>query len=166
MDTVLYFSYGSNMSTERLKNRVSSARIVTVAWLENHKLEFHKRSKDGSGKCDAVYIGNAKDIVYGVVFEMTVLEKQELDKSEGLGNGYEQKDISIITRNGGKLNAVTYYAKEIDPSLKPYRWYKEHVLRGAREHGLPSEYIATIEVVNAVPDLDRKRHEAELSIYS
>lgn len=165
MDTMLYFSYGSNMSTPRLTDRVPSARAVTIAQLHKHKLKFHKKSNDGSGKCDAEYTNNAEDIVYGVVFQISASEKQELDSKEGLRNGYEEKNVSVIAQNGEVLDAVTYYATRIDSSLKPYDWYKEHVTRGAHEHNLPPEYIATIDAINSIPDPDKKRHVKELSIY-
>ncbi|PUB91560.1 MAG: hypothetical protein DBP01_01735, partial [gamma proteobacterium symbiont of Ctena orbiculata] len=37
--------------------------------------------------------------------------------------------------------AYTYYATFIDRTLKPYQWYKHHVLTGALEYGLPAPYI-------------------------
>ena len=52
--TMLYFAYGSNMLTERLKARVSSATPIGKANLSDHGLRFHKKSKDGSGKCDII----------------------------------------------------------------------------------------------------------------
>lgn len=119
MNTVLYFAYGSNMSVARLENRVSSVQVITIARLDNHQLRFHKRSRDGSGKCNAKCVGDAADTVYGVLFEMTVSKKRLLDENEGLGNGYGQKDISVIASNGETLTAQYYYATEIDNSLKP-----------------------------------------------
>lgn len=165
MSTIFYFSYGSNMSTPRLTNRVPSARVVSIAQLRLHRLKFHKKSRDGSGKCDVEYTSNANDLVYGVVFQISASEKKELDRKEGLGNGYKEKTVSVITQNGEILETVTYYATSIDSTLKPYDWYKEHVLRGAREHGLPPGYIASIEAVNAIADPDKSRYEKELSIY-
>ena len=165
MNTVLYFAYGSNMSVARLEDRVSSVKVITKARLSNHQLKFHKRSPDGSGKCNAKHVGNASDIIYGVVFEMSVSQKQLLDEYEGLGNGYDQKDISVIASNEKTLIATYYYATEIDNSLKPYEWYKQHVLQGAYEHGLPPDYIASIESIKTVQDLNTKRHERELFIY-
>lgn len=162
---MLYFSYGSNMSTLRLADRVQLVRVVTVARLYKHKLKFHKKGKDSSGKCDAVYTNNEGDIVHGVVFEMAASEKLKLDGREGLNNGYEERTVSIYTKGGEELEAVMYYATHIEPSLKPYGWYKEHVLRGAREHGLPAEYIDAIEKIKAILDPDQRRHEKELSIY-
>ena len=51
--TLLYFAYGSNLHPERLRERVPSAESLGVARLEAHVLRFHKRGRDGSGKCDA-----------------------------------------------------------------------------------------------------------------
>lgn len=162
---MLYFSYGSNMSTPRLTNRAPAARAVGVARLQKHRLRFHKKSKDNSGKCDAERTNDEKDVVYGVVFEIEDSEKSKLDIQEGLGNGYEEKCVFLCAHGGKKLKAVTYYATSTDPKLKPYEWYKEHVVRGAREHGLPEEYINAIATVEAIPDPDKSRHKSELSIY-
>ncbi|MGA8276571.1 MAG: gamma-glutamylcyclotransferase family protein [Rhodanobacteraceae bacterium] len=161
---MLCFSYGSNMSVARLQDRVPSARFVAVATLAAHRLRFHKVSNDGSGKCDAVETGDPKDQVIGVVYEIADVEKSALDRKEGLGSGYEEKEVEVTT-DQGKLTALMYFATAVDSALKPYRWYKKHVLVGARENGLPSEYIVQIEEVEAIDDPDTKRHERELEIY-
>jgi gamma-glutamylcyclotransferase len=82
------FAYGSNMYSRRLMNRVKSAKFVAKGFLKQHKIAFHKISKDGSGKADCYFTGDNKDIIWGVVFEIADNEKPVLDKYEGLGNGY------------------------------------------------------------------------------
>lgn len=154
------------MSTLRIKHRVGSATAVSTARLPGHSLRFHKRSIDGSAKCDIVQTDNRFDIVHGVVFEIPASEKPILDQYESLGNGYAEKQVSVILPHGESLVASTYYATHIDASLSPYHWYKEHVIRGAREYGLPAEHIAAIEAVPSIPDPDRDNHIKELSIYS
>lgn len=153
------------MSTPRLIDRVPSAKAVLVARLERHRLKFHKSSKDGSGKCDIEFTNDQNDVVYGVVFQILVSDKTELDKKEGLGRGYKEKSVSVVGEDGESVNAVTYYATNIDSSLKPYYWYKEHVVRGAKEHNLPAVYIKSIEAVESDPDPDPKNNKKELSIY-
>ena len=165
MNSVFYFAYGSNMSLQRLHQRVSAVRMVSVARLDHHILKFHKKSDDGSGKCDAYYVDNPEENVYGIVFELKISQLHILDRYEGLGEGYEQKSVQVGTPDSGTLGALTYYATEIDSSLKPYQWYKEHVLYGANEHNLPKNYINQIENVAAIPDLNASRHEKELRIY-
>jgi hypothetical protein len=41
--------------------------------------------------------------------------------------------------------------------LRPYSWYKRFVVEGARQHGLPADYIAGIEALPAAEDPDQNR---------
>lgn len=154
------------MSLARLRQRVPSAQRIGPARLQAHVLKFHKISaRDGSAKCDAAHSGNPDDILMGVVFEIDAAEKPRLDQAEGLGYGYEQKQVKVTGDDGASIEAFTYYATRIDPGLKPFDWYKQHVLIGARENALPPDYIAAIETIESIPDPDRQRHDAETAIY-
>lgn len=148
-----------------MMHRVESATVITTAHLTGHLLRFHKKSADGSAKCDIEYTENPDDKVYGVIFHILQNEKHILDTYEGLGNGYEEKQVSAYLPDGRVITASTYYATHIDTSLQPFHWYKEHVIRGAREHALPADHIAAIEAVESIADPDKTNHSAELSIY-
>jgi len=152
------------MSTPRLVKRVPSARALGRALLRRHMLRFHKIGKDGSAKCDAHAVATDNG-VWGVVFDMSPRHKGLLDRAEDLGVGYLEKKVRLLSPTGETLHAVTYYAIRTDASLRPFHWYKEHVLRGAREHALPPDYIARIEAVPSLDDPEPGRQEAELSIY-
>ena len=165
MENIIYFAYGSNMSTPRIQRRVESVTVLSTGHLPEHVLRFHKRSVDGSAKCDIEHTQHPDDKVYGVIFEIHTSEKAVLDQYEGLGNGYEEKCVSTYLPDGRVIAATTYYATHIDASLQPYHWYKEHVLRGAREHALPDEHIAAIEAIGSIADPNQSNHAAELSIY-
>ena len=154
---VRYFAYGSNMLTARLRERVPFATPIGIGQLEGHALRWDKRSwRDGSGKCDAEFTGKRSDVVWGVVFEIDPEEKLALDQAEGLGNGYMEKAVNILTE-AGPITAVTYLATDKDASLRPYHWYKALVIAGAREHGLPSSYRTLLELVITVSDPDPTR---------
>jgi gamma-glutamylcyclotransferase len=161
-----YFSYGSNMSSRRILARVPTARKVSTAVLERHRLAFHKVSNnDATAKCDARETGLKEDRIHGVLFMISEQDKLILDRYEGLGRGYEEKIVRVVLTGGEVTEAVTYYATRIDPELKPLDWYKTHVLRGAREHGLPENYVQAIEAIEHIEDTNKKRRERELSIY-
>lgn len=166
MKTMLYFSYGSNMSSRRLLERAPSATFLSIATLKEHRLRFHKKSRDGSGKCDAEYTANPDDCVMGVVFMMSASDKKELDRKECLGFGYEEKTVTVMLENGNRIETSTYFAVETDATLNPWSWYKKHVLRGARENNLPHDYISIIEKIRSLPDPDMDRHAQELAIYA
>ena len=155
-----YFAYGSNMLTSRLRKRVPSCEFVTTAKLLRHQLRFHKRSSDRSSKCNAFLTGVDADVIWGAVFNIPTAEKTTLDEAEGLGSGYNEKMVDLITPAGERLRAITYYADDtaIVEGLFPYTWYKDLVLSGAIEHGLPADYVAaSIAAVTAIKDPDVSR---------
>ena len=153
--TIRVFAYGSNLCLERIAERAPSARAVAVGVLAGHSLRWHKRGRDGSGKCDAFATGDPHDLVHGVVYEMTGADKAALDRVEGLDVHYFEKPVTIQQKEGGFLDAVTYVANplRIDAALLPTREYKTWVTTGARQHDLPPAWIATLE---ATPTLDEK----------
>ena len=158
-EPVVYFAYGSNMSTARLRERMPSCKPLGIATLPGHALHFHKRSTDKSGKCNAVASGNDNSVI-GVLFSFDPAERATLDKAEGVGNGYEHAMVTVINDKGRRRKVLTYLATPdyIDDSLKPYCWYKDFVLEGGREHGLPPEYIADyIQSVEAIEDSNKAR---------
>lgn len=155
------FAYGSNMCTARLQARVPSARPVGVAMLPGHALRFHKRGwRDGSGKGDAARCGDAGAVVHGVVFRIDPAEKAALDRIEGLGRGYDERGARVTAPDGVVHEAWMYQAARsaIDPAAVPFRWYRDLVLAGAREHGLPDDYVRDhIVAVPTCPDPDTAR---------
>jgi len=161
----LYFAYGSNMSLRRLRARVPSAQKFCRARLPLHQLRFHKQSHvDGSAKCDAFFTGASSDNVEGVIYQFNLSEQPKLDSVEGVGNGYEIKQVTLITEQGD-LIAYTYIATDIDNALLPFDWYKQHVLVGAKENRLPQSYIDEIIAVPVTQDVDKLRRQRELGLY-
>jgi hypothetical protein len=158
-EPVVYFAYGSNMSTARLRKRMPSCKPLGIATLPGHALRFHKRSRDKSGKCNAFASGNGHSVI-GVLFSFDPAERAKLDEAEGVGSGYEHAMVTVINDIGRRRKVLTYLATpdHIDDSLKPYGWYKSFVLEGGKEHGLPPEYMATyIQSVEAIEDPNKTR---------
>jgi cation transport regulator ChaC len=159
-----YFAYGSNMLTRRLKapHRAPSARPVGTGYLRGRRLTFDKVGRDGSGKCDAQPTGRDGDRVYGVIYEISTAERKALDETEGAG--YEAQTVDVETPSGA-VEAITYIARQKDPAVRPYHWYRAITLAGAIEHGLPVEYVARLRAVASVEDRNAERraqHEALL----
>ena len=153
---MLYFGYGSNMLTPRIRARVPSARPVTTARLDGYALCFHKRSRDGSGKCTVV--PDEDSAVYGVVFEVAADDIDGLDEAEQQGRRYRRTDVPVHTASTA-LEAFTYVAEPafVDEAYIPSEWYHALVLAGAREHSLPPAYVERIASVRTYPDPNRER---------
>ncbi len=161
-----YFAYGSNMSTRRFKVRVPSGKTVGIAVLDRYRLAFHKRSFDGSAKCDVIETGAKDDRVYGVLYEISADELPRLDMAEGKGSGYERRTVAVTAEGRSPILAECYFATDIGTETTPYSWYLYHVLTGAQEEQLPAWYIAQIASVVCTPDLDMGRSAHELAIYA
>ena len=163
---MLYFAYGSNMCTGRLRGRVPSAAYVRIAKLTCHSFRFHKRSRDKSAKSDAFEIGDRTHIVWGVIFDIDEREKPELDDAEGLGAGYKEKAATVLDERGQEHRIFLYVAEagSIDNTLRPYSWYKRFVIDGARLHGLPDEYVRVIAAMPDMDDTDQTRDRRNRSI--
>jgi gamma-glutamylcyclotransferase (GGCT)/AIG2-like uncharacterized protein YtfP len=146
----LYFAYGSNMLEQRLKDRMGSAEFFSNAWIRSYEVRFRKKSDDGSGKADLVQTGNPGDIVHGVVYQFDPNERDALNAAEP---GYDPETIEVQNTTG-VLKATTYLAREdqIDESLKPYTWYRDVILCGAEQHGIPEDYRQKIERILDLPD--------------
>ena len=141
------FCYGSNMNTERITERCSSSRFISRAKVNGSKLVFNKKSKDKSGKANLIYTGD-KSLVWGVIFDISEDQKPLLDKAEGLGRGYDEYKLIVINDLEQEIECVCYIAtdeKYLDNNLKPYDWYKEYCLIGAKQHNLPEEWILVLE---------------------
>lgn len=164
----LYFAYGSNLATPRIRQaeRAPRARRVGTARLERHILRFHKRGDDGSGKCNVWCTGDDGDWAWGVLWEVAPAELERLDAVEG--GGYRRLTLEV-TVNGSEpgagpagdavREAETYVARHayVDLDLSPYDWYKAIVLAGAREHALPRDWVRFLDTVDTWRDLDEAR---------
>lgn len=169
-ETFLYFAYGSNMSSRRLRHatRAPSAVPVGSASVSGYRLAFDKASADGSGKADCEHSGDLTDRVFGGLFRVSVADTAALDKAEGASGakaGYRRTEVVVATDSGPAM-AVTYVATNKLPDLLPYPWYIQHVLVGAREFGLPAEYMGAIQRRETQSDPKPGRPTEELSIYA
>jgi len=151
MSIFYYFAYGSNMLTTRLRSadRCPSARSLGMCELPGYELKWHKRSIDGTGKCDIVKSAHESAVVYGVMFEIDSEEKTALNRVEGLGRGYDQTELQVF-QGEQSITVVTYIATNIDPTRKPLDSYHAYVVDGAVEHGLPAQYIAALKQVETI----------------
>jgi gamma-glutamylcyclotransferase (GGCT)/AIG2-like uncharacterized protein YtfP len=166
---MLIFAYGSNMNLNRLTKRIPSAVKVSNASLSGYKLVCNKVSKkDDSAKANIIQTDNLADLVWGVLFTIDNDQKPLLDKTEGLGKGYNEDTLIFFDETNNSYTAQIYIAdsKAIDDNLFPYDWYKEFIVSGAIQNKLPFEYIAKLKSITCVRDHDEERRTKNYDILS
>ena len=140
MATLHYFAFGSNLYSARLRERAPSARALGAARLEGFRLCLDKLANDGSGKLNLAR--DAAAAVWGVVFRIDGTDLATLD---GFEPGYSQICVEVHLRGSGPLEARTFLSELRAQGLRAQPWYRALALAGAREHGLPADWIELLE---------------------
>jgi len=155
---IYYFAFGSNLNHCRLHQRIGEYKKVGIGYLADHKLAFNKCGGDGSGKCTVVL--SAGNSVWGMICQINLMQKQQLDFFEGVGHGYDAVNMDVYIKDK-TVNAILYQAMldYHDDGLHPFDWYKDFVLSGAKGHQLPAEHVKMIGDVTSIKDPDIQRRE-------
>lgn len=148
-----YFAYGSNMSWEELRFWCPNAKFVSIARLPNHRLDFTRYSGRRQGGVADVVPSTGHD-VWGVVYDIPSDELPALDRKEGVPNAYQRENVSVFIQSGERAAALTYTVVHKVPTEPPSQEYFELILRGARDWGLPDEYVRKLEQIERRPSDD------------
>lgn len=153
--TVTYFAYGSNMKAERVRRRAPSARAIGRARLLHKCMMCNKQGDDGSGKANLVDSPGA--VVWGVLYKLAPLELAELDQAEG---GYQRVTLTALGEQGEPVEAEVYVSTTLTADSTPYDWYRDLIVQGALEHGLPEDYVERLTRLVAKPDPHRSKRNS------
>jgi len=143
---VWYFAYGSNLSVARKVVRTGAISQAIPSRLHGYRLAFNKEAP--GGRAYANVIPDPSGEVWGVVYLCNHPAMMELDRYEGVATGhYERLPVEVATRSGERMQAVAYVAGAafVVDGAKPADEYLRLILDGARHHGLPEDYIRSIE---------------------
>ncbi len=151
-EELYYFSYGPNMSSARMKERSSSARMVTVARLADYRIAFfgHSRRWDGA---QATVIREPGPGVWGVVYELACTDLERLDawqdvRMDGTGT-YFHYPVRVKGEDGLVYTALMYEKDTLGKPEKPSTPYLDFIVQGAREKHLPAEYIRELQAIKS-----------------
>jgi cation transport regulator ChaC len=143
------FAHGSNMCIDRKTVRTGDIRAsLRCCRLPGYRLAFNKLA-DSRDRTFANIVLDPTGTVWGVAYRCNEEAMTKLDRCEGVRDGhYRQMHVGVVTDDGEALRAVAYIAddeKHLSGMLLPRKDYLDMVLRGARAHDLPEEYIRFIE---------------------
>ena len=131
MPETLYFAYGSNIDLEQMVRRCPAAQVVGPVTLKNYELAFR-----GSGF--ATIVPKRGSVVHGLLWSITPLCEQALDRYEGYPCHYTKEPVSVRTADGAAVSAMVYIMAEPlcrQPAL-PSETYYGIIRRGFKENHL------------------------------
>jgi gamma-glutamylcyclotransferase (GGCT)/AIG2-like uncharacterized protein YtfP len=144
---MLTFAYGSNMASRYLRGECPSAVPVMRAALPNYRIEFRRYSTNMKGGVSTIMEAPG-DLVEGVLFRVRRAELAALDDLENLGEGlYRRQTFLVLGADGTWYPADLYRAARPAGPFAVAPAYLAWMLEGAREHGLPGDYITRLEAL-------------------
>lgn len=135
----VYFAYGSNLSARQMAVRCPSAVRLGPARLDGFRLAFdHPSRRWGGYAADVVPAPGAH--TWGGLWTVSEVDLAALDRFEGVAVGAYARHLLPVA--GGLVrDAVVYRVASPQAEGAPAPRYLHVILEGAREFGLPAEWL-------------------------
>jgi gamma-glutamylcyclotransferase len=142
-----YLAFGSNLNKEDLRNwcdsrdeEIPNLLNPQIKRLENYQIGFTRKSKNrGGGVADIIeYKG---DYCYGIVFDVSENDLKIIDKKEWVRSDHKGAYERLYLSD----NLVTYVANKQGDFFQPSDRYLNIIIEGAKNYGLPQEWIKKLE---------------------
>lgn len=159
-----YFAYGSNLSLATFSGRRGIQPLeMRWGWLEGHRLCFDIPIGPGERavanlRCDT----DARTC--GVLYLLRAEDADHLDRTEGVDRGFYRRIPVTVTVDGGEaIAAFAYQSTFSQEGRRPSARYLNLLLEGAREHGLPVDYVTYLESFELAIDERLQNEEASMT---
>lgn len=152
--TRLYFAYGFNLKLESMLQKCHNPIVLGRAKLANHKVSFHGQSVMWDGAVETV-VPDEQNEVWGVLYKLGAYAWDQLDNCEDArldGTGeYFHYPVEVIDEQGAVRQASIYKKARLGEWESPSTEYLAVILQGAKEQGLPEQYIETLSGIQTKP---------------
>ena len=136
---MLYFAFASNLHQGQMKRWCPASRFLKAAVLEGYRFVYDGFSVTWDGAVGNI-VKSDSEHVWGALYEITERDRLTLDAFENYPRDYDHRDVEVRDRDGKVYRAMTYF-RTGRPLGKPHPDYERIVIDGAKECGLPDEYI-------------------------
>lgn len=146
----LYFAYGSNLDLEQMKERCPDSKLLEVGCLEGYRLEFTSYShKRGGGVADIIL--DSENEVWGLIYELSQDDLDQLDVFEGYGmNIYKRFLTSIKTSLGSISDVWVYTVVDKENFIPPAKEYLNIIRKAASIHKFPKRYRSYLDSIQTL----------------
>jgi len=155
-----YFAYGSNLDPGTFLGRRRMRPLDSrVARLDDWALLFDLPVGKGERG-----VGNVRpepgSRIWGVAYALSRPAFARLDRTEGVHRGaYQRVPVSLCGPADRVIEAFTYRSERGRPGRKPSRRYLGLLIKGARHHGLPDDYVRELRAIDVAVDERQRQHE-------
>lgn len=136
---MLYFAYASNMNQAQMRRWCPASRFLRTAFLDGHRFVYDGFSVAWDGAVGNIVLSETEG-VWGALYDITERDRLILDAFEGYPRSYERKEVEVTDREGNPHRAMAY-CRTGRAVGKPHPDYERVVLDGARDCGLPEDYV-------------------------
>lgn len=131
-----YFAYGSNLWLAQMSKRCPDNCLLGLGTLNKYRWVISYR-----GYANVLAERKGKDLVYGVVYELSEEDEKKLDVYEGVAQGsYEKHYLDVNLEGTGMIKCLVY----VDPRRDEGKPWKEYIVRinnGLRDVSLPEDWV-------------------------
>ena len=147
-DPVWYFAYGSNMNERLFRERRHMTPVETrTGRLNGYRLCFTVAGGRRPGvSAPANIVDDPGGVVHGVLYLLPLAKFVRLDASEGRQYAYLWTDAEDET--GKIIPVVTFRDTGGAPEGRPSLPYMNILRAGARQRGLPEDYLSFLNQVD------------------
>jgi len=141
-----YFAYGSNMCPDQMVARCPSAIKTSTGVLPDMRLVFNRRGTYRPGSVASLEPAPGER-VYGVIWKMSTQEFARLDEAED-PTAYRREEATVYSLQGMPYACHLYIALP-NAEDSPDPEYLAHMLKCAKDAGLPTGYLRALEALTA-----------------
>ena len=144
-----YFAYGSNLRRSQMVRLCPGHEFLGPARLDAYRLAFNLPDDEWQGGVADV-VPSASGTVWGALYRLADADLAALDAYEGFdpagpeeANDYVRRLVAVTTESGHRdVEAWCYFVRAPHGHVAPSERYRDALTEGARERGLPADYVA------------------------
>jgi hypothetical protein len=134
---MLHFAYASNMDRTVMRKHAPGAVALGIARLEGYRFLI---TADGY----ASVAPHPRGCVHGMLWRLSARDRVTLDLWENIADGLYRAAMLPVIAAGKRRRALVYVARG-RPRGVPRPGYMDIVMAAARECGLPSDYVTSLQ---------------------
>lgn len=138
----LYAAWASNLDPGRMVERCPHSPVADVGWLTGWRLTFGGEDQHWDGALPML-VPSADDQVFVALYDISPLDEQALDESEGISLGLHDKLHVRVDTLDGPAVAWTYVLDAYEGGLPSARTLAM-VSDAAEAAGAPDEYVLAL----------------------